>query len=226
MLRAAGALLCRGRQAATALERSLPAARYFAAEAVQDDKKFAPPIHIFGTAGRYASALYTAAAKAGKLDQVEQDFAQLAQITEESEQLHNLLFDPSIPKREKEAGLQAVLDKAQAAQLTRNFFRVLTENNRLRLLDKIYGTFEEILSAARGEVNAKITTAEVLEEGEVQEIRDALQAMVKPGQKLFITEMVDPKIIGGAVVEVGDRFIDLSVLSRVKKVQQMILESV
>ena len=42
----------------------------------------------------------------------------------------------------------------------------------------------------------------------------------------LVAMQVDPKLIGGAVVEVGDRFIALSVLSRVKKVQQMILESV
>lgn len=202
-------------------------ARNFAEQAISADAaEYAPPVPVHGTAGRYAAALYMAGAKADKLDEIEEDLDQINDAAEESEEFRNFLKDPSIPKQSKQEALDAVLDGLKVSDLTKNFFGVLTENNRLSEYMKISTTFDELLAAARGEVVATITTAEALPEADLEEISDGLLDLLEDGQELLVQEQVDPSIIGGIVIDIGDKHIDLSISSRIKKIQQLVLQNV
>ena len=95
--------------------------RGLAAAAAQEVKL--PPQHSI--AGRYAAALYLAAAKAGKLEGVEGELAQVTTIITESTDFHNFIHDPSVPTKRKTEGLAVVLDKLGASDLTKNFMSEL-----------------------------------------------------------------------------------------------------
>eukprot|EP00891_Asterochloris_glomerata_P002740 jgi/Astpho2/2740/Aster-00920 len=220
MLRAAGASLlhrCRG----TASLQGV-VARSFAEQAAE---KVTIPITVHGTEGRYASALYSAAARAQQIDTVEKDLDEIWNLEAESEDFGKFVMDPSIPKTTKTEGLQAILGTMDVSDLTKRFLLVLAENGRLKYLDKIVDTFGKIVSAARGEVIATITTAEALEESELTDIKEGLGKLVREGQELYVEEQVDPSIIGGMILEVGDKRVDLSIRTKVRKVQQIITES-
>ena len=61
---------------------------------------------------------------------------------------------------------------------------------------------------------------------EAEEIQRGLQPMLKAGQKLSLQESVDPSIIGGVILSMGDKFVDMSILARVKKLQQIVRDAV
>jgi len=222
MLRTATQLACRARQTG-ALPQLL--ARGFAGEAAQK-KDTSPPITVHGIPGRYASALYTAAAKADKLDEVQAELTEVYNLTCSSPEFDQFVSDPSIPKSKKVPAMGAILDKLEVSDVTKHFFEVLTTNNRLKHLYRISDLYDEILAAAKGEVRAKITTAQGLEPEELEDIKAGLKDLLKPGEKLLVEESVDPTIMGGMVVDIGDKHIDMSISARVKKIQQLVVQTV
>jgi F-type H+-transporting ATPase subunit O len=182
------------------------------------------PVH--GIAGRYAAALYMAGSKAKKLDVIDKDLAKISETAVTSDAFRAMMKDPSIPKGPKMDALGTVLSKLGVNELTTNFFSLLNDNNRLGEFMKITTTFEELVAASRGEVMATITTAEPIASSEIEEIKSSLGSLLAKGQKLLMQQKVDPAIIGGFVVDIGDKHMDLSIASRIKKVQQMVLQNV
>ena len=78
-----------------------------------------PPQH--GIPGRYAAALYMAAVKGGTLSKVEQELGQVASLMGESKEFSSFVSDPSVPRHAKIDGLNSVLTKMGATDITKNF---------------------------------------------------------------------------------------------------------
>jgi F-type H+-transporting ATPase subunit O len=88
------------------------------AQAAQKEVKL-PPQH--GVPGRYAAALYMAAVKTDSLQKVESELSQVASLLNESKDFHNFVADPSVPRHVKVDGLNSVLSKMGASDVTKNF---------------------------------------------------------------------------------------------------------
>ena len=71
-----------------------------------------------------------------------------------------------------------------------------------------------------------VTTAEGLDRTEIEQITAGLKKMLATGQSLVLEEKVDPSIISGIIVDIGDKHVDMSVLSRVRKLQQIVRDAV
>ncbi|KAK9828349.1 hypothetical protein WJX74_010238 [Apatococcus lobatus] len=201
------------------------ASRGFAATAVPAQAEVQAPLTLHGSEGRYASALYCAAARTGDLDAVDDDMCGLYDLANESEEFHAFLTDPLIHKSQRLKILDSLLEGQGVNELTKSFLGVLAENNRLGEFAKISDSFDELMDAARGHVNAIITTASEVEQEEIDEISDGLMEMLEEGQSLNVETKIDPAILGGLVIDIGDRHVDLSVLARLKQVQAAMVES-
>jgi F-type H+-transporting ATPase subunit O len=193
------------------------------ADAAGKDIKIPPQ---YGIPGRYAAALYMAAAKGNQLDKVEKELANISSLMAESKEFSAFVSDPSLPSQVRVQGLDAVLKKMGASDITKRFIDVVLENNRVDELSKILEKFGDIVSEQKGQVKAVITTAEGLTRTEVEQIQTGLKKMLSPGQSLVLEEKVDPSIISGIVVDIGDKHVDMSVLSRVRKLQQIVRDAV
>ena len=68
--------------------------------------------------------------------------------------------------------------------------------------------------------------AQGLSREEIEEIQRGLQPTLKAGQRLRLEEQVDPSIIGGVILSIGDKYVDMSILARVKKLQQIVRDAV
>ena len=90
-----------------------------------------PPIALFGSAGRYASALYTAAFKKGELLKVETDLQTLSGLMNSSPAIKGFMENPAIPRSKKALGVSSMLAAADACDSTKNVFATLAENARL-----------------------------------------------------------------------------------------------
>lgn len=184
------------------------------------------PIQVFGIDGRYASALFSAASKQSSLDAVEKDLVKVQGLMKSDKKLIDYLKDPSIKRKVKSDGFKAVGTKLNFNASTTNLLQLLAENGRLGMLNQIINTFKQIMAANRGEVVCEVTTAKALDAESKAKLESTLKLFLKKGQTILLTAKVDPALIGGMIVSIGDKYVDMSIASKIKKYSDIIKTSV
>jgi F-type H+-transporting ATPase subunit O len=203
-------------------------ARSFAAAATQDVKA---PVSVFGVDGTYATALFTAASKSSTLDPTSKALTTLAGLISRDPKLAGIVAAPTLTPADKDAIVAELQKQAgvsgTGADTIKNFLSTLAENNRLGLLQGVADKFAVLVSAAKGEVEMVVTSAQPLDSRNLSRLEAAVQKSqhVGPGKKLKITQKVDPDILGGLIVQIGDRTIDLSVYSKVAKMDKLLQDT-
>lgn len=119
------------------------------------------PLTLFGLDGRYATALYTAAARESQLEAVEKELKQVQAVVAKDKNVQTLLDNPTINRSTKKAGVQQLLKAGKYSKITSNFFEVLAENGRLAETQKVIAAYQELMSAHRNELSVVITSAKV-----------------------------------------------------------------
>ncbi|XP_047478762.1 ATP synthase subunit O, mitochondrial-like [Penaeus chinensis] len=185
-----------------------------------------PPVQVFGVEGRYATALYSAAMKKKALDAVDKDLKELSGLLKTDPQLKDFLTNPLLSKDLKKEAINSVLAKKNASPLTVNLFGALAENGRLASVDGVLSSFGVIMAAVRGEVICEVTTAKALDAAMQKELEASLKAFLKKGESLQLTMKVDPSIIGGMIVSIGDKYADMSMASKIKKFTALLEQAV
>ncbi|CAO3633156.1 unnamed protein product [Mucor fragilis] len=186
------------------------------------------PITLFGLDGRYATALYTAAARQNALDAVEKDLKTLSQAVEKDAALKSFLENPTVNRGTKMEGILSALKvNGKPNQITQNFFETLAENGRLNQTTKVSEAFAELMSAHRNELPLVVTSAKALDKSALNKIVESLQkSNLAEGKKLLVSNKVKPDILGGIMVEIGDKSIDLTVSAKLAKLNKLITDSV
>lgn len=92
--------------------------------------------------------------------------------------------------------------------------------------EKVFTTFGSLMQAHRKQVMAKVTSAEPLPASELSQVKDSISKLLSPGESLQLEQKVDPAIIGGLVVEFGDKYIDLSIEKRIREMERLLKEAV
>lgn len=184
------------------------------------------PVPVFGIEGRYASALYSAASKTKQLDGVEKDLTNLQTALRADSKLRDLFLNPAIKRNLKSSAIKDVAKQVNYQESTSNLLQALAENGRLKKIDGIINTFKLVMAAHRGDVVCEVVSAKPLDQGQKSQLEAALKKLVKANENIKLTARVDPNIIGGIVVVVGDKYVDLSIASKVKKYRELISGSV
>lgn len=115
---------------------------------------------LYGLDGRYATALFSAAAKQSQLPAVEQELNRIQAVITKTPALKDFLHNPILSREVKMNGVKELLAK-NYSELTRNFFQLLADNRRLDETSKIIESFSALMGAHRGEVPVTVTTAKV-----------------------------------------------------------------
>jgi len=212
-----------------AARRTAPrtAIRTYATPSAADTK---PPVALFGVDGTYANALYTAAAKQGTLDPTSKAISSLLQLLKTDTKLPKILQAPSLTLEDK-SQIVAELEKhtggVDKSGTVKNLLQALGENNRLGLLEGVCEKFGTLMGAARGEVELLVTSASKLDDKLLRRLETAIsKSEYSQGKKLKVVTKVNPDILGGLVVEIGERTIDLSVSSKISRMNKMLTETV
>ncbi|THW00915.1 OSCP-domain-containing protein [Aureobasidium pullulans] len=216
------------RAARVAAPRTPIAVRTYAAAASPAASK--PPVALFGLDGTYASALYTAAVKSDSLDSTAKGLETLAATFKRDVQLKTILEAPSLNTGDK-AQIIAEIQKSLGGQDKNNtikhFLETLAENNRLNQLEGVAEKFGTLMSASRGEVELTVVSAAPLDAKVLRQLEASVSksSYVGQGKKLKVVSKVNPDIRGGLIVEVGDRTIDLSVSSKIAKMNKLLRDT-
>ncbi len=178
-----------------------------------------------GVAGRYASALYeladstadSAAESAKVLDAVAGDLRTLDSMLEISDDFARLVSSPVLTRGEQVAAVTAVARKAGLEELTVKFVGLLAQNRRLGGLGSMVAAFLSLLAVRRGEVTARVTSAQAMKRKHLDALTKALTKSL--GAKVALETRVDPALMGGMVVRVGSKMIDSSLATKLQKLR-------
>lgn len=169
---------------------------------------------------RYASALFAAAAKSDVVDRVESDLGLVSYTTQASPELAEALKSPLIPTEKKREVLRDIFgDKVH--EITLSYLNLLVDKRREEAISFTEEEFVELANEARGVVTAEVTTAVGL--GDEEEARLAAKLARITGLSVNIEKLVDPAIIGGVLVKIGDTVIDGSVRGQLAAIKERLL---
>jgi F-type H+-transporting ATPase subunit O len=180
------------------------------------------PVPVYGIEGRYAAALFSAASKNDALGAVEADLTTITNTMNTDPRLAEFLQDPSVTKSTKLEGLVSVCQKLGVNDLSKNLLLSLAENNRIGYISAVASSYSTVMAATRGEVACTITTAKPLDAEMAKEVEGALGGFLNAGEKALVTFKIDPSIVGGMVVSIGDKFCDMSMSSKLNKYSELI----
>jgi F-type H+-transporting ATPase subunit delta len=167
------------------------------------------------TARRYAEAAFEIAERDGTVD------AWLAALDVAGERLgdsevERILLNPAVPFAARREIAERVLgDEVTGA--ARNLVLLLLQRNRIHLLPAVAREVRRLHARREGIVEAEVTSAASLSEGDVEALRARLADMT--GARVEISLHVDPEILGGIQVRIGDRLIDGSVRGRLERLR-------
>lgn len=161
----------------------------------------------------YAEAVFGIAREANALARWS-SLLQLAATVVRDPDMAALIDDPNVPREKLSSVLEEILGEA-LDDAGRNFLRVLIANDRLALLPHIAELYEEARRAYEGELRALLVSAFPLTEVQEAELVAALEKRF--GRRVQASTRVDPDLIGGVRIEVGDVVIDGSVAGQLEK---------
>lgn len=168
-------------------------------------------------AGRYAEALYEIAVKADLVDQLEKELQAVVDVVNESVQLRKVLFHPRITAAEKKDVLENLF-KDSISGVAMNFLGLLVERRREIYLADITAYFVDLANKARNITDVKVTSAVELTKEEKKRLARAMEQCT--GKQVKLSYDVDPALLGGVVVRVGDKVIDGSVRTRLQTLRE------
>lgn len=184
------------------------------------DAAHKPPIDLHGLHARYANAVYIAASKTSSLEVVENELNGIKLTATNSAAFKNFLENPLISRNQKEATVSDLM-KGKVSDVTLNLMLVLAGNARLAEAPKIVDTYSKLMKAKRGEVEATIISADALTKAQLDTVAAAMKNQVGKDKKVTLSTTVDPSILGGLQVQIGDQFLDLSVGSKIDAISRL-----
>jgi F-type H+-transporting ATPase subunit delta len=166
---------------------------------------------------RYADAAFEIGLRDGTVEVWRRELDAAAEMVGE-EQLMHALASPALPLDQRIDAAQRVF--AKLSQPVRNLVLLLVRRGRIEQLPRVATEFARLDDARNGLTHATATTAAPLPAEEVRAIASRLEAMT--GGRVALDTNVDPAILGGIVVRIGDRLIDGSVRGRLERLRNQL----
>lgn len=171
----------------------------------------------FSAAKRYAQAAFDLATESGaNYATWRSDLADIASVLAES-QLADWFADRNIAVETRLAAVERILD---VQPLALNLAKLLVQRSRTRDARAISDAFNRLADTHEGIVDAQVTTAVPMDGDQSARIEQQIASAV--GKRIRLTTAVDPAILGGVVIRVGDQLVDGSVSGRLKSLKKQL----
>jgi F-type H+-transporting ATPase subunit delta len=160
---------------------------------------------------QYANALADVALAQGAADAALKQLNDVAAAFAASGELRNVLASPAVPREAKHGVIEKIAARAGAGKIIRNFLFVIADHQRTHILPEIVAAFEGVIRQRQGVAEAEISSAVELSAAQKKKFAQTLERIT--GKKIEAKYSLDPTLLGGAVVRVGDTIYDGSVRS-------------
>ncbi len=166
----------------------------------------------------YARSLFEAAQDRDRLDAVREQLGQIADAMSEDRDLQFFFFSPSLSSDEKKAGLRSAVSGAD--DLVQNFLELLIENHRMPAVFRIRREYDRLWDEENRLLPVVITSAVELDEETIRSIGDRIGEQT--GRRVELSSTVDPDVLGGLVVRVGNTVLDASIRHRLEQLRKQV----
>ncbi|MFL5823955.1 MAG: ATP synthase F1 subunit delta [Solirubrobacteraceae bacterium] len=169
----------------------------------------------------YARALFEAAKEHDVLDEVHDELGQFADALNETRDVMVFFFSPYFSSEEKKEALgRAVKD---ADPRFENFLQALIERHRMPVIFRVRTRFEHMWEEERALLPVVLTSAVSLDKKTVRDIGDRVGEQT--GRTVQLSSHVDPDILGGFVLRVGNLILDASIRNRLEQLRKQVAQA-
>jgi F-type H+-transporting ATPase subunit delta len=169
----------------------------------------------------YARSLFEVAKEQSKLDVVKEQLGQFADALDGNRELSIYFFSPYFSTTEKKDGLGKLLEGAD--EVIGNFLALLIENHRMPVIFRVRREYDVLWEHENKRLPVTVTSAVALDEATVKSIGDAIGKQT--GQQIELTADVDPDVLGGLIVRVGNSILDASIRNRLENLRRSVAQS-
>jgi F-type H+-transporting ATPase subunit delta len=169
----------------------------------------------------YARSLFEVALEQGKLDVLREQLGQFADAISDNRQLAVFFFSPYFSTKEKQEALARVLDGADESFL--NFLNLLIENHRMPVIFRIRQQYERLWEEENRMLPVEITSAVALDEKTTEDLGRTIGE--RAGRRVTLAAHVDPDILGGIIVRVGNSILDASIRNRLEQLRRQVAQA-
>ena len=169
----------------------------------------------------YARALFEAANEAGALDRVHDELGQFADALDEDRNLQMFLFSPYFSSEEKKDGIGRIVSDAD--ERTVNFLELLAERHRMPAIFRVRRDFDALWAEENKLLPVSVTSAVQLDDALVSDIGKRIEEQA--GRRVELSSSVDPDLLGGLVVRVGNMVLDASLRNRLERLRKQVVKT-
>ena len=170
-------------------------------------------IELTPLARPYAKAVFASALDTDSIDEIKEELKTMALVSSTIE-VKSLIEDPTLSNNEILNSLKALLD-GSISKTSQSLLNVLAENNRFNLLEAIFEIYKEIVAKHKEQKFVEVFVATTPSSDTEETIKTRLVSTY--GEGTNVEFKIDPNIMGGLSIKVGDETLDLSVKGKVKK---------
>jgi F-type H+-transporting ATPase subunit delta len=161
---------------------------------------------------QYANALADVALAQGAAQQVTQQLTDFGAAYAESVELRTFLASPAVDRAAKHGVIEKLLARIGGSKILRNFLFLVVDHQRAHVLPEMISAFQEVVRQRQGIAEAEISSAVELSAAQKAEFAFTLERLT--GKRVEAKYSLEPKLLGGAVVRIGDTIYDGSLRSR------------
>jgi F-type H+-transporting ATPase subunit delta len=169
----------------------------------------------------YARALFEAAKDGDVLDRVHEELGQFADALDEDRNLQMYFFSPYFSSDEKKDGVKRLVSDADPRTI--NFLELLAERHRMPVIFRIRRQLNDLWADENKLLSVSVTSAVDLDEGLVEDIGKRIEEQT--GRRVELSSTVDPDVLGGLVVRVGNMVLDASVRNRLEQLRKQVTKA-
>jgi F-type H+-transporting ATPase subunit delta len=166
----------------------------------------------------YARSLFEVAKERGTLDSVREQLAQFADALEDQRELAVFFFSPYFSTPEKKDALNKAIEDADETVV--NFLELLIEKHRMPAIFRIRREFDHLYEQENKLLPVQITSAVELDEATIERI--GREVGEQTGRKVQLDVKVDPEVLGGIVLRVGNSILDASIRTRLENLRKQV----
>jgi ATP synthase F1 delta subunit len=166
----------------------------------------------------YADALFGVAKEKGKLDVIREQLGQFADALKENHEMQLFFFSPYFSSTEKGEGLEKAVGGAEPELI--NFLELLLEKHRMPALFRIRRNYDSLWAKENKRLGVTVTSAVELDPEIAERIGSEIEEQT--GEVVELENKVDPEILGGLVVQVGNMVLDTSIKNKLEKLRKSV----
>ena len=169
----------------------------------------------------YARSLFQVAREQDKLDLLREQLGQVADAIAKHRELQTFFFSPYFSTEENQDALERVLDGADP--LFVNFLNLLIEKHRMPVIFRVRSQYERLWEEENRTLPVEITSAVELDSATTDSVGRAIGE--RTGRRVVLATRVDPDILGGIVVRVGNSILDASIRNRLEQLRRHVAQA-